>query len=255
MTVVFVHGWGATKELWWNSVSRLPEGVRGIAIDIRREPDAQSMGDLARWLSEWLIDLRTGAPPGHLYLAGHSMGGNLCAETALSYPDIVDGLILVDAALLVDGLPARARWSVSPTYGLAALRAARMAAWPFGLLGSRVRHDHDGGHWGPYARRAWLYLQGGDDYALQKHMQILLGNRITPERLKALTVPLLIIHGERDGVVPVEHARRFAAAIPDAMLRIMPRSMHCPMDWDPVAFAGYLSEFLNGSNAGAPDSE
>lgn len=254
MTVVFVHGWGATKELWWNAISRLPQDVRGIAVDIRRDRDMQSMRDLARWLSEWLIGLRSSASPGRLYLAGHSMGGNLCAETALSYPGLVDGLILVDAALLVEGLPARARWSVSPAYGMAALRAARMAAWPFGLLGSRVRHDHDGGHWGPYARRAWLYLQGGDDYALQKHMQVLLGNRITPERLKTLSIPLLIIHGERDGIVPVEHARRFAGAMPDATLRIMPRSMHCPMDWDPVTFAGYLNEFLTGSDAGARGS-
>jgi pimeloyl-ACP methyl ester carboxylesterase len=244
LTVVFVHGWGARKEIWWNALKSLPENARGIAVDLPDDGSHAVMDEFACWLHDFCLVLGSE----RIFLAGHSLGGNLCAQTALLFPRTVSGLILVDAALRVEDLPVRARWTVSPHYGLAALRAARLAAWPMAIMGSRVPHEHAGGHWAPYARRAWLYVRGSGDPALQRHMQVLLANTIHPEQLRALRIPLLVIHGERDGIVPVEQARQVAAAVPSAVLRIMPRAMHCPMDWDPPLFSRYLRDFLPGTS-------
>lgn len=256
LIVVFVHGWGARKEIWWNALKALPADVCGISIDLPDDGTHATMAEFALWLHDFCAALSASrvrhSSAGHssggprILLAGHSLGGNLCAQTALLFPETVSGLILVDAALRVEDLPARARWTVSPHYGMAALRAARLAAWPMAIMGSRVPHEHAGGHWGPYARRAWLYVRGCGDPALQRHMRLLLANTIAPEALRALRIPLLVIHGERDGIVPVEQARQVAAAVPTAVLRIMPRSMHSPMDWDPPLFSRYLRDFLAG---------
>jgi len=245
-TFVFLHGWGARKELWWNGLCNLPEGARGISLDLPELLAGASMGTLAEWLREQCVAFGFGS----VTLVGHSLGGNLCAHAALQFPDLVRRLVLVDAALTVALLPARARWTVAPRTGMLALSLARAAAWPMALVGSRVPHAHTGGHWLPYARRAWLYVRGSSDSDLQGQMRLLLDNDITPDQLAKAKCPVLIVHGERDGVVPVEQARRFAAAIPGSMLRIMPRAMHCPMDWDPPAFTEYINEFLRATGYG-----
>ena len=245
-TFVFLHGWGARKELWWNALRSLPAGTRGISLDLPELLAGASMGTLAEWLYEQCSALGIGSAT----LVGHSLGGNLCAHAALQFPQLARRLVLVDAALTVAWLPARARWAVAPRTGMLALRLARAAAWPMALVGSRVPHAHAGGHWLPYARRAWLYVQGSSDCDLQQQMRLLLDNDITPQQLARARCPVLIVHGERDGIVPVEQARRFAAAVPGSTLRIMPRAMHCPMDWDPRAFTDYINEFLRATELG-----
>jgi fermentation-respiration switch protein FrsA (DUF1100 family) len=54
--------------------------------------------------------------------------------------------------------------------------------------------------------------------------------------VRGYAAPLLVIHGEQDGVIPVAHARRLAEAAPDADLLIL-RCGHndCPRPWDRIA--------------------
>nr|WP_297427503.1 alpha/beta hydrolase [uncultured Actinotalea sp.] len=44
--------------------------------------------------------------------------------------------------------------------------------------------------------------------------------------LGAVAVPTVIVHGGQDGMVPVEHARRLAASVPGAVLRLEPEGGH-----------------------------
>ena len=76
------------------------------------------------------------------------------AQAALDYPDFARRVVLVDAALATDSLPRRVYWTQSPLYGLHAIRAAKAAAMPLATAGLRVPHNHRGGFWGPFARRA-----------------------------------------------------------------------------------------------------
>jgi pimeloyl-ACP methyl ester carboxylesterase len=67
--------------------------------------------------------------------------------------------------------------------------------------------------------------------------------RSNAKHLARLQMPLLIIHGGRDAMVPVSRARAFAAALPHARLTIFPKAFHVPMDTDPPGFAQALREF------------
>ena len=68
-------------------------------------------------------------------------------------------------------------------------------------------------------------------------------NPLPPARLAALRLPILILHGARDAVVPVAGASALASALPGAELVVFPTAHHCPMDADPVGFARALREF------------
>ena len=160
-------------------------------------------------MAHWVADVcgRLHLPP--VTLVGHSLGGNLAAQVALAFPGCVRRLVLVDAALEPSHFPQRARWPLSPRFGLLVLRLARVSAWPLAVIGRRVPHAHQGGYWLPYARRNHYYLASNSDAAMQTQLRALYDSSPDPARLAALNIPLLIVHGARDGVIPVARARNW----------------------------------------------
>ena len=244
-TLVFLHGWGGCKELWWNALADLGDSFRVIALDLPGTggtplpPDLRTMPDMARWVSG--VCCRLGLGP--VTLVGHSLGGNLAAQVALDFPERVRRLVLVDAALEPRHLPVRSRWPLSPRHGLAALRLMRWASLPLAAAGRRVPHARPGGEWRAMARRTHWYVATNTDAALQVQLRLLMENPLTPDRLAPIAMPLLILHGARDGMIPVSRARALAAALSHARLTVFPAAFHCPMDTDPPAFAQALREF------------
>jgi pimeloyl-ACP methyl ester carboxylesterase len=81
--------------------------------------------------------------------------------------------------------------------------------------------------------------------------------RVLLERLGGLEVPVLLVWGAQDRVVPVAHARRAAARLPDATLVVLPSCGHLPHVEDPAAFSRTLTAFLNAprSQGRAPASD
>lgn len=66
--------------------------------------------------------------------------------------------------------------------------------------------------------------------------------RITQQELRRLAVPTLMIWGDHDPVVPVEHARAAASQIPDARLEVLPGG-HVPQLGNPDLVAELLEAF------------
>jgi len=245
--IVFVHGWGASKELWWNTMVGLEDIGRCYSIDLPGTGETplghrfESMSQMAGWLRTMCERLKADK----VTLIGHSLGGNLSAQTALEYPDLVKRLILVDAALATQSLPRRVYWTQSELYGLQAIKAAKAAAVPLATAGLRVPHNHRGGFWGPFARRAGLFIgMNKNDVALQMQLKLLCGNPLTPERLRDIKAPILFVHGGLDGVIPVATAKEYASKVPGSRIKLFPTSHHCPMDHDPPGFVDTLRSFI-----------
>ena len=247
-TLVFLHGWGGSKELWWNVLEDLPDSFRCIALDLpgtgqsSLPPALCTMPAMASWVDETCARLDLS----QVTLIGHSLGGNLVAQTTLDFPDRVRRLALVDAALEPSCLPIRAHWPLLPRLGLCALWGMRQASRPLAAAGRRIALAQRANFWQGYARRTHWYLQSNrDDRALQIHLRALIENPLPSSRLAALHQPLLFLHGTRDSVVPVAQARAFANAIPGASLIEFPTSQHCPMDTDSDRFAQALRDFCH----------
>lgn len=88
--------------------------------------------------------------------------------------------------------------------------------------------------WGPEARRSRQYVS-----ALER--------RLAAER--AQLPPVLVVHGTRDGVTPVFHAERLAAALNEAgMLLCVPGGHH----FNPLLRDDVLSPVLDWARAASP---
>jgi pimeloyl-[acyl-carrier protein] methyl ester esterase len=64
--------------------------------------------------------------------------------------------------------------------------------------------------------------------------------------ISAINVPTLIIHGERDQLVPVGAARFVATQVKQARLEIIPRAGHAPFLTHQSLFVEKLKDFIHG---------
>lgn len=248
-TLVFLHGWGGSRELWRHTLETLPQ-FRCLALDLpgtgdtALPPGLSTMPQMAAWVLETCAALGLT----QITLVGHSLGGNLAAQTALDFPGLVRRLVLVDAALDPAHLPVRARWPLHRRWGLPALKLLRVGALAVAPWGRRVSAAEAAQFWRGQTRRShWYVAANPDDRCLQSQLQALTDNPLLPERLAALSMPVLILHGAYDPVIPAASARALAQSLPAARLHIFPKSLHCPMDTEADAFAQTLTEFVQAS--------
>jgi len=64
------------------------------------------------------------------------------------------------------------------------------------------------------------------------------------ERLTEITAPTLVVHGDRDVLIPVENARVLAATIPGARLHIVEGAGHGYPAQDPVGVHQLVTDFF-----------
>ena len=67
------------------------------------------------------------------------------------------------------------------------------------------------------------------------------------ERVEALSCPLLLIHGERDPLMPLPASRWLADRLPQARLEVFADAAHAPFLNDPGRFAHLVGDFLHAS--------
>lgn len=182
-----------------------------------------------------------------ILLAGHSMGGLLCLNLALTRPELIKNLILIAPAVegsfmaYLDPLLALERLICQPWAErlLAFFNAHPWLAVPIGT------------HW--YARRSMVltdsFKQARADFA-QCPLATLMGNLRVVRRanlriqLPYLRSPTLIITGDTDRVVPPSQARLLAASVPQAKLVVIPQAGHLPFDEQPEKFDAAIQAYL-----------
>ncbi len=97
--VVFVHGNVSSSLIWRGQLAALPEGLRGVAVDLpgygasERKPV-----DATRGMRDWSEDLRAlveALDLGAVHLVAHSMGAGVVLQYAIEFPADVRSLTLV----------------------------------------------------------------------------------------------------------------------------------------------------------------
>lgn len=103
-TLVFLHGFCESKELWNDLISKLPEKFHCVALDLpgygeNLKPVADySMEAMAEAVHEELKTLHIKK----CILVGHSLGGYVSLAFAEKYPKILQGLCLFHSSALAD---------------------------------------------------------------------------------------------------------------------------------------------------------
>jgi pimeloyl-ACP methyl ester carboxylesterase len=254
--LLLVHGYSASLHAWEPWVERLGDRYRMISIDLPGHGLTSAPSNYQASIEQYVRDVEAFAQTQGLSrftLVGSSMGGHVAWEYALAHPDRLDALALVDASGWPD-----ARGS-NPALIFTLLRNP---------IARPILRDLDNTSLVQQGLRAAFADPNSVDDAMVRryvqmarapgHRDILIqmsdtsGRRpASRERLAQIRAPTLILHGERDNLVPVQHGRMFAAAIPGSELIIWPDEGHVPMEEHPDRSAEAASNFLSRTLARA----
>ena len=185
-------------------------------------------------------------------VVGHSLGGGVAAQLAYQYPERVERLVLVSTGGVAREVVSLLRAATLP------LAPAVMA--PLRLPGSQVVV-------GAAARALGVV---GHDLALDRaELARVLNSLRETEAVGAFTrtlraavdwrgqlvtmldrayltddMPVLLVWGDRDGIIPVRHAHAAHEALPHSRLSIYEGAGHFPHHVDPERFVAELREFV-----------
>src|SRR5262249_61736792 len=95
-TLCLVHGTGGSGEIWTRQLEGLADVGRIVALDLPGHGRSsggvpKTIEDAAAMVAAFLDTLKIT----RVVIGGHSMGGAIAQQFALSYPERLDGLVLV----------------------------------------------------------------------------------------------------------------------------------------------------------------
>jgi pimeloyl-ACP methyl ester carboxylesterase len=178
-------------------------------------------------------------------LVGNSAGGAVAVQTALLYPERVEALVLVSPAIDQGGSPGWARFifhlpqmnRIGPLLARSLqARGAEFAASAWHDP-SKVTDEVWAGYSLPlqahdWDRALWEFTRSSRSLGLQ-------------ERLGELDLPVLVISGDDDKIVPFEYSERAAGEIRGAELVEIADCGHVPHEECPEAFLDAVRKFLD----------
>ncbi len=251
--LLMIHGIAVSSEHWRDVLEPLADHHTIVAPDLPGHgmsvggPGDYSLGNLATGLRDLLLTL------GHerATLVGHSLGGGIAMQFAYQFPEMVERLVLVSSG----GLGSE----VSPVLRAAALPGADLFIAATAGVGEKAGSAIARG-------MAAVGMRPGPDVAEVARGYAALAE---PERRKAFLatlrsvvgtkgqevsasdrlylaeeVPVLIVWGARDPIIPVRHGEEAHEALPGSQLEIFEGAGHMPQVEQPVRFIAVLERFL-----------
>jgi len=257
---VLLHGFGASLYSWHAVVEPLSRYGMVIAYD---RPAFGLTERPMEWTGqnpygpEAQVDLLLGLMDHfgvqQAILVGNSAGGTISMQFALAHPERVRALILVDPAVYAGG--------GSPAWMRPLLRTPQMRR--LGPLFIRKIQE-----WGPeMIKTAWHdpskitpdVLEGYKKPLLTENwdralweMTLATHDTGLTNHLNELTLPILVITGDDDRIVPTEQSVRLAGALPNATLVVIQDAGHVPHEEHPAEFMQAVYEFLQRSSMFTP---
>ncbi len=262
--VVLLHGDGDNAAVWQWVIPALAREHHVFALSLPGHADT----DRARidYTREYMRDFVSATLDAlgleRPVLVGNSLGGQLSLWLSLAEPERFPAVVLLDSSGL--------GWQVNPSLAIETLPfvgeyAAAVARSPFGGVGrqmSRVselfwRYDRAPAGW--LAEQARLAkLPGFLDAAIAARRAVLgpWGQRqVLLDQLHRLTMPVLVVWGANDLVVPVAHAHAAASQLPDGELAVIQDCGHMPHVERPDEFLRVVVPFLARHANDADDAQ
>ncbi|MDI6871784.1 MAG: alpha/beta hydrolase [Bacillota bacterium] len=259
--VLLLHGLGGSTQVWLKTAPELARaGFTVYALDFpgfggsEVPPAKLSVLDLPRYAAAFLKELGVS----RVSVVGNSMGGYVAWLLAADYPELVEKLVLVDAAglPLPDPLPETLQrlrpWYLGlPGAGLIGESLER-------LLNSPELDDFTREIARPYIEQVFANpsriapeVFEALHRSFKESRAVFLGRLDFPSpapdyarRLGSIAAPTLIIWGGQDSLLPPSHGGRFASLIPRSQLLVYPALGHVPMLEDAPTFLTDLLRFL-----------
>jgi pimeloyl-ACP methyl ester carboxylesterase len=251
-TLLLLHGFGDSYTSWEGWVRQLNTRFHLLSLDfpghgLTRAPAGYHLsGD---GLADFVDAFATQLGLAKFAVAGNSMGGGVAWQAAVRHPQRINALILVDAA----GFPNDKPPAAVPL-------AFKILKYPLGrallrnidnrpLISEGLKTDvYDKALITRAVVDRWADFQRAPGHrAILMSVNWISFGSASPEFLRGINVPTLILHGENDVLVEPASAGKFAAAIPGAKVLMYPHVGHLPQIEIPQRSAADAAQFLEAA--------
>ncbi len=254
--MILLHGFGAYLFSWREVMQPLAELGTVIAYDrpafglTERPLDGNWQGENPYSIDgqvEMLADLMDVMGIEKAILIGNSAGGTIATAFALRYPDRVVALVEVDAAFYTSNhtIP---NWIRSLLYTPQAERIIpwilrSIENWGVDLL---IKAWHDPDLISPEILEGYqvpLHVVNWDQglFELIRASTV----EVLTDELDQLTIPVLVVTGDDDRIVPTSQSIQLAEDIPNAKLVVFEDCGHVPQEECPQQFLDAVIEFID----------
>ncbi len=261
--MLLLHGFAASTFSWREVLPSLAQWGRTVAFDrpafgLTERPLPET------WQGQWTtqnpytldaqVDLTLGVMDqlgiDEAVLVGNSAGGTVAMLAALAHPERVKALVLIAPSVYGGydggggGQLTLVRWLINTPQmrRLGPLLARQIERWGLDFARSawhdptRITDDILQGYQKPLQAADW-------DRALWE-LAAAGGPSCLPARLAELQLPVLVITGDNDRIVPTQQSVKLAAELPNATLVVVPACGHLPHEECPQAVLDALHLFL-----------
>ena len=251
--LLLIHGMAGSSATWREVGPALAKEYTVIAPDLlghgasAKPRHDYSLGGFASGLRDLMVTLQIDQAT----IIGQSLGGGVAMQFAYQHPERCERLVLVNSG----GLGPDVSWILRaltlpgaeylmpvlfPSFVRDAGDALRRKLGSFGLRAPHVEEEWRGyaSLTDPETRQAFIKTLravidlGGQSVSAHDRLYL------------AELLPTLIVWGEKDRIIPVEHAHAAHAAMPGSELALFEHSGHFPHVEEPQRFLEVLTDFL-----------
>ncbi len=244
--VVLLHGLLTDSRVWQPLVAALGDRYLTVAVDAPGHgatPPRRGPFTLEEEADSLVALLDAAGITGPAAWVGHSMGGMKAMRVALAHPERVAALVLISTQPYEEpqrtARPYEAMIETAKEWGISYDLARMIGQLNF----SREYLDTPAG-------KAWIdHFQALDGNAIEGACHAVFRRGDISDRLAALRVPTLVLHGRQDVPIRIATARRYVAELPHAEFIELDGCCHTPPCERPAETAGYVAAFLDRTYA------
>ena len=256
--LLLLHGIANSSQTWEQVAPALSERFTLIAPDLLGHGEsATPRGDYSLGAhATGVRDLLTALGVERATVVGHSLGGGIAMQFAYQFPERCERLVLVSSGGLGREVHLLLRAAALPgaDWVLPVLTSSHVVGVGrhLGGLLKRVRLA-PGGDAEVLAQGFASLDSAGSRQAFLHTVRAVIepgGQRVSAHDRLSLAgpIPSLIVWGERDSIIPVDHGAAAHEAMPGSRFEVFPGAGHLPHDDDPDRFATVLTEFCDGTD-------
>ncbi len=255
--ILLIHGIGDNSTTWETVQAKLAQRFTVIAVDLlgHGQSDKPRADYSIAAYANGMRDLLSVLDIERATVIGHSLGGGVAMQFAYQFPQLVERLVLVGAGGVTKDVNVALRLASLPmgSEALALLRlplvlpALQIVGRAAGLILGSTAVGRDL----PDVLRILADLpEPMASSAFTRTLRAVVdwrGQSVTMLDRCYLTqsVPVQIVWGAEDVVVPVSHAKMAHAAMPGSRLEVFENSGHFPFHDDPARFIEVVERFID----------